>query len=120
MRSIIWSALLVLFVGPAAAAEPPKKPSLEDDQKALQGAWELVPDKNPKGSNLRLEFMGKVLTITTKRGILNLRNTIGYALKEKDGKRYVSEWPYTLEGDTLTITMTAAFKGKWVLARKKK
>jgi WD40 repeat protein len=121
MRRLLGS---LTFVAAAltCGADEPKKPTIEEDRKAIQGTWELVPGKNPEGMSGRLTFEKDQLTIDLKRPGLNVSNMLGGVdVAEMGQERFIlfggAKWPYALDGDNLSLTMSGPYNGKLVLAR---
>jgi WD40 repeat protein len=117
---------LLVVLAPAAGltggADEPKKPTIDDDRKAIQGVWELVPGKNPEGLSVRLTFEKDRLQIDLKQMNVGLRNDLGgVELAEMGQERFLlvggSKWPYVLDGDRLSLTMSGPYNGKLLLAR---
>jgi hypothetical protein len=80
MRTLFgFVVVLTSLVGMTRAGDGPKKSTLENDQKALQGEWKLVPGKGREDLALPLVFDNKSLTIETKRPGVQGSNSMGFS-----------------------------------------
>lgn len=119
-RLVVAIGFLGLTAG-AAFSDPPQKPSLDDDRKALQGIWEF---DGPKVYAYSFRFDGTAVSFSSSgvppvaiRPGLPRAEKVAFTLVEDDGQRYLElakesapagidrRIRYRLDGDRLVLTV---------------
>src|SRR5215813_12297517 len=85
-----WCAVVLVVLGLGTlAGRGEEPPTLKDDEKALQGQWDLPPGKDSDG--LRLVFEKDFVTVTkytkSQEGTASKSSLVNFTLKEDKNKR---------------------------------